>query len=103
MTLFTALIYPELERFSPDAREAALARARRRPLDGVELAGLGLSVVLVALLTRYGAAELDAIARLTAATANLVLAIPLLALVAGPFLWRRTRRALRLELGDPAA
>ncbi len=66
----------------------------------MELAGLGFAVVGVALLTRYGVDGLALLERLSAATANFVLAVPLLAVAAGPFLWRRTRRALREELGD---
>jgi len=98
MTDLNALLYPELQGFAPASRGAALRRARRAPLDWIELAGLGLAVVAVAGLTRYAAAELDALARLSAAAANLVLAVPLLALAAGPFLLRRTRRALREAL-----
>lgn len=98
MAVLEQLMYPELEGFPPAARETALGRARRSPLDWIELAGLGLGVVAVALLTRYGTTELDALARLSSATANFVVAIPLLAVVAGPILWHRTRRALRDEL-----
>ncbi len=96
----STLLYPELARFAPESREAALRRARRVPLDWVELAGLGLGVVVVAFLTRYGVTGLDVLARVSAAAANFLVAIPLLALVAGPILWRRTRRALR---EDPRA
>ena len=102
MTPLRTLLYPELEGFAPQEREGALERARRQPFDWVELAGLGLGVVAAALLTRYGADGLAVLERLTAATANFVVAAPLLALAAGPFLWRRTRRALREELGDGA-
>ena len=103
MTALTTLLYPELAGFAPDERDRALERARRRPLDWVELAGLGFAVVGVALLTRYGVDGLALLERLSAATANFVLAVPLLAVAAGPFLWRRTRRALREELGGGRA
>jgi hypothetical protein len=102
MNPFRTLLYPELEGFAPKDRADALERARRQPFDWVELAGLGFGVVAVALLTRYGADGVAVLARLTAAAANFAVAAPLLALAAGPFLWRRTRRALREELGDGA-
>jgi len=98
MTTLQSLLYPELEGFAPQDRAGALERARHRPFDWVELAGLGFGVVAAALLTRYGADGLAVLGRLTAATANFAVAVPLLALAAGPFLWRRTRRALREEL-----
>ncbi len=84
MTPLRTLLYPELEGFAPQERAGALERARRQPFDWVELAGLGFGVV---------AARGRAI---------LAFAVPLLALAAVPFLWRRTRRALREELGDGA-
>jgi len=102
MTTLHTLLYPELEGFSPDDRGRALQRARRQPFDWVELAGLGAGVVAVALLTRHGVDGLAILERLSAAAANFVVAIPLLAVAAGPFLWRRTRRALREELGQGA-
>lgn len=98
MILSSTLLYPELARFAPEARAAALRQARRMPLDWIELACLGLGVVVVALLTRYGVTELDVLARLSAAAANFLVAMPLIALVAGPILWRRTRRVLREDL-----
>ena len=82
MTALTTLLYPELAGFAPDERDRALERARRRPLDWVELAGLGFAVVGVALLTRYGVDGLALLERLSAATANFVLAVPLLAVAA---------------------
>lgn len=102
MNNLRSLLYPELEGFAPHERAGALERARRQPLDWVELAGLGFGVVAAALFTRYGTDGLEVLERLAAATANFVVAVPLLALAAGPFLWRRTRRALREQLGDGA-
>ena len=102
MTVTGSLLYPELDSFAPEARRAALARARRTPLDWIELAGIATGVVAVTFLTRYGVDRLDFFGRLSAATASFVVAIPLLAVAAGPFLWRRTRRALREELGQGA-
>lgn len=102
MDTLRTLLYPELEAFAPADRAGALERARRHPLDWVELAGLGVGVVVVALLTRYGAEGLAPAGRLSAAAANFVIALPLLAVAAGPFLWRRTRRALREERGTGA-
>jgi len=83
MTPLRTLLYPELEGFAPHDRAGALERARRQPFDWVELAGLGFGVV-------------------AAAAVDPAFAVPLLALAAVPFLWRRTRRALREELGDGA-
>jgi hypothetical protein len=102
MTTLRSLLYPELEGFAPEARALALARARRQPLDWMELAGLGAGVVAAALLTPYGAEALAILGRLPAGAASFVVAVPLLALAAGPALWHRTRRALREELGGGA-
>ncbi len=104
MTVIDSLLYPELGSLAPEARREALARARRMPLDWIELAGIAAGVVAATWLTRYGVDHLGLFERLSAATANFVVAIPLLAIAAGPFAWLRTRRALRDELaGRPAA
>jgi hypothetical protein len=95
MDRLLTLLYPELEAYPPESRPEALRHARRQPLDWLELAGLGLAVVGVAFLTRYGVEGLAIGERLAAAWANFLVAAPLLALAAGPFLWRRTRRALK--------
>ncbi len=102
----TLLLYPELARLAPGSRPAALRRARHEPFDWVELAGLGACIVLVAWLTRWIAGAAGLAGPDGAMLANVVLALPLVIACAGPFYWRRTRRALRHDIarlaGDDA-
>lgn len=92
------LLYPELEHFAAGARAEALKSARRRPFDWVELVGLGASIVLVTSLTSRLARTGIAPDLIGSTLGNFLVAVPLLAVTAGPFCWRRTRRALRDEL-----
>lgn len=91
-------LYPELEHFGAESRAEVLKRARRQPFDWVEVAGLGVSIVFVTSLTGKLARAGVAPELLGTPLGNFLLAIPLLAITAGPFYWRRTRRALRDEL-----
>lgn len=91
------LLYPELRALEPEARERALRQARETPFDLVELAGMALAVVLVTSLTRYGMGS-SALAQFAMGLGSFLLALPLLAVTAGPFLYRRTRRGLARAL-----
>jgi hypothetical protein len=92
------LLYPQLASFDPSERDEALRLARRAPFDVVELVGLAFGIILTVSLTRYGAGEWALLERALAFLANFLLAVPLLALLVGPFLVRRVRRALASEL-----
>jgi hypothetical protein len=91
-------LYPELKRFSPKDRLDALRKAKEGPFDFVELAGIGVALVLVVTLTRYSVAEMGALQRIGAMLANFLVAIPLLVVFAGPFYVRRVRRGLREQI-----
>ena len=88
-------LFPELKKIDPKDRVIALDKAKEMPFDTVELVGLGVALIIVLSLTRYSVAELGLLARVGAALANFVVAIPLLLVFAGPFYVRRTRRGLR--------
>lgn len=92
------LLYPRLAALPEGERPAALERARRTAFDVIELVGIALGLVVATAVTRYGAAELGPLERVGAAAANFILAVPLLALLVGPFLVRRVRRGLEREL-----
>jgi hypothetical protein len=83
------LLYPELRRLAEDDRERALRRARRAPLDVVELLGIAASLIVAMLVVRY-ALPPEAPSAMRIATLAALWAITV-----GPFLLRRTRRALR--------
>ncbi|MBL8287570.1 MAG: hypothetical protein JNL85_06290 [Rubrivivax sp.] len=92
--LWTALL-PELRRFPLLEQEGALRDARATALQTLELLGMAAGLVAVTALTSYGLAGSSMAARFGAATANFVVALPLLVLVLGPFHLRRLRRGLR--------
>lgn len=64
----------------------------------MEWVGILAALALVVSITRYGVAGLGLADRVAAALVNLLLAIPLLVMTAGPFLVRRTRRGLKNRL-----
>lgn len=100
MTPASLILYPELHRIAPELRPALLQLARHQPFDWVELAGLGAAVVLVAWISHGIAESLPGVER--DRLANVLLAFPLVFVFAGPFYWRRTRRALREEIARRA-
>jgi hypothetical protein len=91
------ILYPELRSVTRQDRDRLLRSAREEPFDLLELLGMAAAVVLVTSLTRYGL-RADALEQFAMGVASFVVAIPLLAATAGPFLYRRTRRGLRREL-----
>jgi hypothetical protein len=95
-------LYPELQKFEPPDRDPALRQAKDAKLDGFEIMGITLAVALTVALTRYSAAGFALIERVGAALANLIIAIPVLMVLAGPFYVRRVRRGLRAQLNDPS-
>ena len=95
------LLLPELRSFPPGEQDRALARARGTQLDVVELLGLAFSVVAVAAMTQYGAPGAEVPSRMAAALLNFAVALPLIAVCAGPLHVRRLRRGLREQLQLP--
>jgi hypothetical protein len=88
------MLYPALLRVESHEQEQLLVRAREGNFDLVELAGICGALGLVALVTRYPIAGLTLSQWLGSIIANFVVAAVLLAVLAGPFLVRRTRRHL---------
>lgn len=98
--LWPALL-PELKRFPEGEREIALRAARATRLDTIELVGMALGLVAVTALTRYSVPEASHASRFALAIVNFAVAVPLLAIMLGPFHLRRLRRGLRRQLGRP--
>lgn len=91
-------LYPDLRKFDFRDQERALEKASAGAFEFVEIVGICLGLGLTAFLTRYATTEMGLAQRIDAILANVVLAIPLLAVLVGPFLVRRARRHLRLLL-----
>lgn len=97
------LLLPELTSIAPHHRERALADAREEPLDFIEIIGVLAGLVIASLLTRYSLADAHLTDRLLAALVNFAVALPLIAVLVGPFLIRRTRRGLQRFLQSKAS
>lgn len=95
--ILSALVYPEVRPFSKAERQTLLERAKQTPFDFIELVGMAAGLALVTAVTRFPSG-IGPSNSLFGAALNFVIAIPLLAIVLGPFLIRRTRRGLRVEL-----
>ena len=89
------LLLPELRQIAPHHREPAMKRASEQPIEFLECVGMLLGLVLTVSMTRYATTDLEFGARLALAYANFLLAVPMLAVLIGPFLIRRKRRGLR--------
>lgn len=92
------VLFPELKRFSAEERAAALRAAKEENPDLIELVGIVASVGIVTWLVGKFGIGASAGSRLFAVIASFIVAIPLLAVTAGPFLIRRTRRGLHRQL-----
>jgi hypothetical protein len=92
------LLYPELRPYERKERDHLLQEAAKTPHDLFEWAGILVALVFVGVLTGYSAGDFDLAQRVVAPVINFFIAIVLLALTAGPFLVRRTRRGLRTHL-----
>jgi hypothetical protein len=95
--LWPALL-PELRKFPAAEQDEALNAARHTALDVIELVGMAAGLVVVTALTRYTVADAHMSTRFAATLLNFVVAVPLLALILGPFQVRRMRRGLRERL-----
>lgn len=93
------MLYPELRRMPPHDQAAALRRARAQQLDSVERIGVIAAVVIASWL----AGKLGVSAALGGGFSGfagvLLAALPVIGVLSGPFLVRRTRRGLREERG----
>ena len=92
------LLYPELRAVPESERSRSLDDATKTPLDVIELVGLALGLGAVTAFTAYAVDGLGLGERLARNVSNFIVAIPLLGLTMGPFLWRRTRRGLRKQI-----
>ena len=92
------LLYPELRSYGRKDRDRLLQAASKTPHDLIEWVGILAALAFVGVLTHHGAVNFDVAQRIVVAVVNFFVAIVLLALTAGPFLVRRTRRGLRYHL-----
>jgi len=98
MEALESLLYPRLNAFAADERAAALRAARSTSFDVIELVGIAAGLVVVTAITRYRLEAESVADGVFAALANFAIALPLLVVFVGPFLVRRVRRGLDLEL-----
>lgn len=91
------LIYPELKAFDREERQVALREARGSNFDSLESIAIVCSVVLASSVTGHW---MPAITndRFLSTVLTFVVAIPLIGIMAGGFMVRRTRRGLREKL-----
>ena len=90
-------LHPELRPLAPAQRRAALARAHRTAFDTFELLGMAAALVTASLVARYALGHwLGALPP----AAELAFAALLTVAAVAPFLFRRTRRALRFALRE---
>ena len=99
---WTYLLYPDLRKFDAQDRSRALAKAKDARLDAIELVGVAVGLLMTVLITRYSAVDLSLSGRFAMTLANFIIAIPLLGVLVGPFLVRRTRRSLKAQLEAPS-
>jgi uncharacterized membrane protein YkgB len=92
------LLYPELRPYERKARDRLLQEASNTPHDLIEWLGILAALVFVGILTGYNAAGLGLAQRFVVVVMNFFVVLFVLALTAGPFLVRRTRRGLRSHL-----
>jgi len=78
--------------------DEALARAREMSFDTMEWMGIVVGVVFATYLLRFDADQAAALSLPVRYFIQFLAAVPLLALVVGPFYLRRTRRGLDQEI-----
>jgi hypothetical protein len=88
-------IYPELRPYGRSERARLLRKASETPLDLIEWAGILVGLVIAVSVTRYTVPGFGLADRMAVALINFLVAVPLLALIVGPFLLRRQKRGLR--------
>lgn len=90
------LAYPRLRELPPERWDSALVRARDTAFDAIEWAGMAFGIAVVTYALRPGAGDAEPFFALY--LMQFFMALPLLAVFVGPFLLRRTRRGLDLQL-----
>src|SRR5665811_659487 len=90
--------YPALRKLPLLEWDEALARAREMSFDTMEWMGIVVGVVFVTYLLRFDADQAAALSLPVRYFIQFLAAVPLLALVVGPFYLRRTRRGLDQEI-----
>ncbi len=98
MKTFWPVLLPELRQFPEPERDNALALARETPLDVLELVGMAVGLMAVTAMTKFSVPEPSMVSRFVLVLINFAVAMPLLAVVLGPFHVRRLRRGLRAQL-----
>jgi hypothetical protein len=93
------LLYPELAAIAPLQRGRALKQAKEEPIELIEWIGILFGLAIAVSVTRYSVVDFGLVDRFAVLFVNFAIAIPLLTVLAGPFLVRRTRRGLRRYLG----
>lgn len=91
-------LYPRLREQPPEAWESMLRKARDTNFDMAEWAGVIGGVAFVAWLLGVEPIVPAMQPPIVGYLLQFVLALPLLACIAGPFYLRRTRRGLDLEM-----
>ena len=93
------VLLPELRQFPAGEQDKALHTARNTELEPLELIGIAAWLVPVVMLSKYLATRAAMSDELSATLSmNIVVAVPLLALVFAPIHIRRLRRGLRNQL-----
>ena len=91
--------FPELKQFEPPQRERILREAKEEDFDTLEWVGLLAAIAAATIIV--GRLDLLASAngsRVGSTVLSFLIALPLIGLLGGPFLIRRTRRGLRKRL-----
>jgi hypothetical protein len=92
------IAYPALRKLPQMEWDDALARARELGFDTMEWMGIIAGIVFATYLLRFDADQAAALTLPVRYFIQFLCAVPLLALVVGPFYLRRTRRGLDQEL-----
>jgi hypothetical protein len=90
--------YPALRQLPRSDWDGALQRARETDFDVFEWAGMLAGITFVTYLLRFEADQAAALALPARYVIQFLAAVPLLALVVGPFYLRRTRRGLDQDI-----
>lgn len=89
-----AIALPRLAELPPAERDKAAEQARQIEFDATERIGIVAGVVLTAYLLRFDPVQAQAMSLPVRYLIQFISALPLLALLVGPVLLRRTRRGL---------
>lgn len=96
--ILTVWLYPRLRGLPPAERKPLLEKAREIDFDWLEWGGIVGGSAFVAWLLHFDYSALPPHMRMVVPVLQFVLALPLLAIVVGPFYVRRARRGLDREL-----